>query len=193
MADTSETDSPTEGPSSSTAWIDAPLAVATLTLALLAWPIAFNLGAYGEIFYDDIFRVVVASSVLCIIMLINRPYRGARLWAVAAALVAPLLWLLTSAYVIGSTSEAMDRPVFVIWFWLIVLVSLPLTLRLLDEMFMPEIQHMANRRRFLAIVAIVAGIALFGFVVGLENHRFMTCDDFLVAGSFEPDDCAIVP
>jgi len=38
------------------------LAVTCITLGLITWPLAFNLGAYGEVLYEDIFRVVVASS-----------------------------------------------------------------------------------------------------------------------------------
>lgn len=161
-----------------------------MTLALLAWPIAFNLGAYGEIFYDDVFRVVVASSILFVITVINRPYAPPLIWLVAAALLAPLLWLLVSALVVGSTSEALDRPVFVVWLVLILVVSVPLTLRLLVDMFTPELSSTGSTRMTLAIIALVASVGLIGFVVGRENHRFLTCADFSVAGASEPENCA---
>ena len=46
-----------------------------MTLGLLTWPLAFNLGEYGDIFYDDIFRVVVASlSILFLITIANSGY-----------------------------------------------------------------------------------------------------------------------
>lgn len=170
--------------------VGGPLAVASLTLGLLTWPIAFNLGAYGEIFYDDVFRVVVASSILFVITVINRPYPPPLIWLVAAALLAPLLWLLTSALVVGSTSEALDRPVFVTWLVLILVVSVPLTLRLLADMFTPEISRAGSRRMTLAVIGLVAVVGLTGFVVGRENARFMTCADFAVAGSSEPSNCA---
>ena len=37
------------------------------------------------------------------------------------------------------------------------------------------------------LAVVVSGIS---FVVGRENDRFLTCADFSVAGSAEPDNCA---
>ena len=54
--------------------VSGPLALAAVTLGLLAWSIAFNLGAYGEIFYDNVFQLVVASSILFAITTVNGGY-----------------------------------------------------------------------------------------------------------------------
>ena len=191
LTDPSITDPPATTPAAdSSPGVGGPLAVASVTLGLLTWPIAFNLGAYGEIFYDDVFRVVVASSILFVVTVINRPYPSPLIWLVAAALLAPLLWILTSAFVVGSTSEALDRPFFVSWLVLILFVSVPLTLRLLVDMFTPELSRAGSRQMLLGIVALVAAVGLTGFVVGSENPRFMTCADFAVAGASEPENCA---
>ena len=40
-----------------------PAALAVVTIALTAWPIAFNLGAYDAIFYQDVFRILVVATV----------------------------------------------------------------------------------------------------------------------------------
>lgn len=169
--------------------VGGPLALTGVTLGLLTWPIAFDLGAYGEIFYDDIFRVVVAASVLFVITLANPIYPSPWVWLVRAALAAPMLWLLTAAWVEGSTTNALNRPVFVVWMVLILLVSVPLTLRLLMDMFMPELTSAASRKILSSIVALIAAVGAIGFVVGRENDRFMTCSDFSIAGSAEPENC----
>ncbi|MDY6997597.1 MAG: hypothetical protein SW019_13420 [Actinomycetota bacterium] len=44
--------------------ISGPVAVTSLLVGLFTWPLAFNLGAYGTVFYDDIFSLVVASAIL---------------------------------------------------------------------------------------------------------------------------------
>jgi len=98
--------------------------------------------------------------------------------------------LLTAAWVEGSTSAALDRPGFVVWMVLIVLVSVPITLRLLIDMFMPELADTEGRKILGSIVALVVIVGAIGFVVGRENPRFMTCADFAIAGSAEPDNCA---
>jgi hypothetical protein len=170
--------------------VGGPLAVAAVTLGLVTWPIAFNLGAYGEIFYDDIFRVVVASSILFVIVAVNPPYSAPAIWIVRAALALPLLWVLVSGYVVGSTSEAMTRPVFVAWLVLVAVVSVPITLRLLVDLFTPDVSRTGSRRLTVSIVLLVAAVAAIGFTAGWQNPRFMTCADFAVAGSSEPENCA---
>jgi hypothetical protein len=170
--------------------VGGPLALAAVTLGLLAWPIAFNIGAYGEIFYDNVFQMVVASSILFVITTVNGGSDAPWKWLTQIALAAPLFWLLAAAYVTGSTSEAMDRPVFVVSLVLIHLVSVPVTLRLLVDMSMPELTKAGSRRVTAAIVALVAVVGAIGFVVGRENPRFLTCADFSVAGASEPENCA---
>ena len=39
-------------------------------------------------------------------------------------------------------------------------------------------------------VALVAVVGILGFIVGRENDRFLTCSDFAIAGSAEPENCA---
>ena len=169
--------------------VSGPLALAAVTLGLLAWSIAFNLGAYGEIFYDNVFQLVVASSILFAITTVNGGYDTPWKWLIRIALAAPLCWLLAAADIIGSTSEALNRPIFVASLVLILLVSVPLTLRLLVDMSMPELSQAGSRRVTAAIVALVAVVGAIGFTVGREHTRFLTCYDFSVAGASEPEDC----
>ena len=166
-----------------------PLALTAVTLGLITWPIAFNLGAYGEVFYTDVFRVVVASTILFVVTCVKPVYPAPWIWLVRAALIAPMLWLVAAGWVEGSTSAALDRPLFVFWMVLILLVSVPITLRLLVDMFMPELTMATSRRVLWSIVALAVVVGVIGFVVGRENDRFLTCADFSVAGSAEPDNC----
>lgn len=170
--------------------IEGPLAVTAVTLGLVTWPIAFNLGAYGEVFYDDVFRVVVAASTLFAIVVVRRPYASAWTWLVAGALASPLAWLMTAGIVVGSTSEALDRPAFLVWLVLILVVSLPISLRLLADLFAPELMSGTNRRVGGAMVVLMIVVAGLGFGAGRNNDRFMTCTDFAVAGSSEPENCS---
>ncbi len=169
--------------------VRGPLAVAGVTLGLLTWPIAFNLGAYRQVLYDDVFRVLVAATILFAVTLINPAYPKPWRWLVSIALAAPLAWFLTASIIVGSTSEAMERPAFVVALVLIMLVSLPITMRLLVDLFTPELTTERSRRLTLSIVALVAVVAILGFAFGRNNHRYMTCADFAIAGAAEPDNC----
>lgn len=170
--------------------VGGPLAVASVTLGFVTWPIAFNLGAYGEIFYDDVFRFMVASSILFVIVALNPPYPAPAIWVVRAALVLPVVWVVAAGYLVGSTSEAMTRPVFVVSLVLVGILSVPVTLRLLVDLFTPDVSRSGSRRLTVAIVLLVATVAIVGFTAGWQNPRFMTCADFAVAGSSEPDNCS---
>ena len=119
----------------------------------------------------------------------HRVARRQSQWLIRIALAAPLFWLLAAAFVTGSTSEAMDQPIFVVSLILILLISVPLTLRLLVDMSMPELTQTGSRRITASIVALVAVLGAIGFTVGREHARFLTCYDFSVAGASEPDNC----
>lgn len=170
--------------------LGGPLAVTCVTLGLIAWPLAFNLGAYGQVFYDDVFRVVVASSILCVIATVTQPYPSPWIWLVRLALASPIAWMITAGFVVGSTSEALERPAFLIWLVLILLVSVPISLRLLLDLFTPEVSQMTDRRLGAGVVVLIIVVAAVGFASGRHNDRFMTCSDFSIAGSSEPANCS---
>ncbi|MFW2333738.1 hypothetical protein [Ilumatobacter sp.] len=167
-----------------------PLALAAVTLGLLTWPIAFNLGAYGEIFYTNVFQVVVASTILLVVAVVDDSTSSRWNWSVRVALAAPMVWLLAAGYLVGSTSEALDRPGFAVSLVVILCCSVPLTLRLLVKLSMPELSQAGSRRILLSIVTLVAVVGAIGYLVGREHPRFMTCADFSVAGAAEPEGCA---
>lgn len=170
--------------------IGGTLVIATIVLGLVAWRLAFNAGAYDVVFYEDVYSVVVASSILAVATATNRPFSGR--WNVLAcsALAGPLVWLGAAVAVEGSTGMALERPVFAVALAIVIVVSIPLTLRLLVELFHPELTTTATRGLTLVALAVLAAVALAGFLVGRGNDRFMTCSDFEIAGSARPDNCA---
>lgn len=190
MADPVEHESSGVGATDASVGVGGPLAVTAVTLGLIVWPIAFNLGAYGEVFYGDVFNLVVAATILFVITFVRPAYPAPWIWLVRAALIAPMLWLLAAAWAEGSTSAALDRPLFVVWIVAIVFVSVPVTLRLLVDMFMPALTGAPSRRVLWAIVALAAIVGAIGFGVGRGNSRFLTCADFAIAGSAEPENCS---
>lgn len=135
---------PTDRTAESSAQVDRPerlgaAAIACVTLGLLTFPIAFNLGAYDQVLYPDVFRIIVASFVLLCVSFVAPTYPGRRLWFTRVVLVSPALWVAVSVIVLGSTAEATSRPFFIAWLTAIVLVSVPVTLMMLLDMFNPDI------------------------------------------------------
>jgi hypothetical protein len=167
-----------------------PAAVAVVTIALTAWPIAFNLGAYDAVFYQDVFQIVVVSTVAFAIVLVRSPYDGLALWFTRIALAAPAVWLTGVVLLFDSLGEAVDNLVYGLLGLVIAVVSIPTVLRVLVELFTPEVELLENRRVLALTVGIVAFVAIAGFAIGRNNDAFLTCDDFKIAGSDQPTNCA---
>lgn len=167
-----------------------PFAIAVVTISLVVFPIAFNLGAYGQVFYEDIFRFVVAATAGLGVSLLANPYTGWQRWFTNAALGAPALWLLLAATVTDSVGDAATNPILGTAALVIGIVSIPTVLRMLIDMFVPGFRAYTDRRLLGGGLAIVVVIAVAGFVIGANNDRFLTCDDFKVAGSDLPKNCA---
>ncbi len=167
-----------------------PAAVALVTIALTTWPIAFNLGAYGAVFYQDVFQVVVVSTVGFALAILRPPYRGRTLWFTRIALAAPLAWLLLAVILFDSLGAATDNPAFGVLGLLIAVVSVPTVLRLLVDMFATDLTTVTDRTMLVAGIAVIVFIAVLGFVVGRNHQAFLTCDDFKIAGSDQPENCA---
>ena len=168
-----------------------PITIAAVTIALLVFPIAFNLGAYKQVLYPDVFRMAVASFVLCGAMFVVPPYDGIQLWFTRIVLASPTAWLVSAVVVAGSTAEATERPFFLAWLVAVIVVSVPVTLKMLIDMFSPELSSMHSLRLTLGVVVVVVVVAASGFLIGAHNDRVMTCDDFRIAGASVPENCAL--
>ena len=167
-----------------------PAAVATVTIALTIWPIAFNLGAFKEVFYDDIFQLVLISTVGLAITTVRPNYSGRTLWFVRSCLATPALWLALSVILFDSTAAAASDPYFGTLGLLTVVVAIPTVLKLLNGLFAPNLASLRDPQLLGFVIAVVIVVALVGYAVGANNDAFLTCDDFKVAGSDQPANCA---
>ncbi|MGI9585602.1 MAG: hypothetical protein ACR2N7_08435 [Acidimicrobiia bacterium] len=167
-----------------------PAAAALLTVSLATWPIAFNYGAYGAVFYQDVFQLVVVATVGFVLTVAKPHYRGSRLWFARVALVAPLLWIALAVFLFDSLGAAISNPVYAIAGLMSAIVSVPVVLRLLIDMFARDLTTMSDRNMLATGIAVVVLIATVGFIVGKNNDAFLTCNDVKVAGSDQPANCA---
>ncbi len=167
-----------------------PAAVALVTIALTTWPIAFNLGAYRAVFYQDVFQVVVVSTVGFVLTILKSPYRGRTLWVTRVALASPLIWMALAVVLYDSLGAAVSNPVYGLVGLMVAIVSIPTVLRLLIDMFAGELTTARDPRLLATSVAVIVLIAVIGFAVGRNNDAFLTCEDFKIAGSDQPANCA---
>jgi len=167
-----------------------PFAIAVVTISLLVFPIAFNLGAYSQVFYEDVFRFVVAATAGLGVSVLATPYTGWRRWFTNAALGAPALWLLLASVFTDSIADATTNPVLGPTALVVGIVSVPTVLGMLIDMFVPGFRSYTDMRLLFGGLTVVVAIAASGYYVGANNDRFLTCDDFKIAGSDQPENCA---
>jgi hypothetical protein len=166
-----------------------PFAVAIVTMSLVIWPIAFNLGAYGVVFYEDIFLFLVVATAGLAVSLLSAHMTGGQRWYVNLALAAPLIWFVLAAVFTDSTADAATNPILGTLALAIAVVSIPTVLWLMTELFAPGFRRYENRRLLIGGLVVLLAMAGGGYIVGANNDFFLTCDDFKVAGSDTPQNC----
>ncbi|WP_019180366.1 hypothetical protein [Microbacterium yannicii] len=166
---------------------DVPVGVIMVGMAAIAWWPAFTLGAWEEIFFDDILAVWAASTAAFVFVLVERRPVGGRLLR-AFLLLLPSLWLLLN-FIVADDTE--DLGVFVVDLLAIaaVLVGIPFTLWVLVRIVWPDFSNDMPRRTKWLIALVVLGVAVASFVLGLNQAHFLTCEDFAISGNSEPPGC----
>jgi hypothetical protein len=154
--------------------------------ASIAFMLGFNLGAFGEIFFEQILTVwVIATIVLVASFFSKLPPNG---WAGRLLLLVPTVWLILAA--VADPTQPEDRASKFI-FGLTIFVTavcLPFIGWILVSAINPDFTHLTMPRR-IAILAAVIVFAGAGFFIGARNDVFLTCEDFEVSGNFVPSKC----
>jgi hypothetical protein len=159
----------------------------TIGASLYAWNVAFTFGAYRMLFYQRRQELFVLSLVVLLSGLILRPRVQIRSWRLALFTPPLLLTLLRLAFPVnhsGAVVRVIDHVVVIA-----TLGVLPIVIWVVARLLAPNYFTLPDRRTKLAVIAIVAAVALIGYAEGRFNSHFLTCEDFLVAGDVEPNNC----
>lgn len=159
---------------------------ATLGAALLVWNLTFSLGAYHTVFYWRLFQIFVVATVLLLGAIVLRDSLRVRLWTMAL-LALPTLWVVVR--VIAFAGNADVQQAADLGLGILVVISMPFTLLAAARIVSPEYFALQGRRFKAIAVGIVAVVAIAGFLVGQFNYVFTTCQDYVVAGDNQPDNC----
>lgn len=165
---------------------DIPLAVISVGMAIVVWWPAFTLGAWGQLFFDTLLTLWVASTAAFAFVLFERRPVGSRLWR-AFLLLLPTVWLASSFVDIETTDVfAFLATVFA---FAVVLIASPLTVWVLARIMWPDFGEDSTPRQRWLIVGVVGGIAVAAFLLGLNQEHFLTCQEFTISGNSEPPGC----
>ncbi|MDZ8172961.1 hypothetical protein [Microbacterium xanthum] len=166
---------------------DGRVGVAMVGMAVVVWWPAFTLGAYDDLFFDQLMAVWAAATAAFVFVLVERRPVGVRLLR-AFLLLLPSVWLALMFFI---NDEEEDIFVFLIdaGAILAVLIGLPFTLWLLVRIVWPEFGDETRVSTKWLIALVVVGVAAASYVLGVNHQAFLTCDDFTESGNSAPADC----
>jgi len=170
---------------------DVPVGVAMVGMVAIAWWPAFTLGAWGEVFFDDILALWAASTAAFVFVLVERRPVGGRLVR-AFVLLLPSVWLVLNFVVADDTTD-LALAIVDLAAIAAVLLGIPFTLWVLVRVVWPDFATETRRRTKWLIAVVVLGVAVTSFVLGLNQEHFLTCGDFAISGNSEPPGCTPGP
>ncbi|MCS5735484.1 hypothetical protein [Herbiconiux daphne] len=172
---------------------DAPsriTGVIVVGMSVAVWWPAFTLGAWGDFFFDQMLTVWAAATGALIVVLIQ-PRGKPRLWR-ALALLVPSLWLFLS-FTIDADDGNIANLIVNLLALVVALLAVPATIWVLARIIWPEFAEDISWPRRLVVIGSVLLIAVASFVLGLNQSKFLTCEDFAISGNSQPPGCTPDP
>lgn len=165
--------------------------VAAVLSSFAIWPVAFNLGAYGTVFTDHLFKVWAASiAALLANALIGRTEEGEQYFMPLGAvlLIVPSAWIIGGIIFLGNSNELVQLLMSVLALAAI-LLSLPYIMFIIMRAALPEAMELTNKRLRYGLAGIACVVACSAFLAGKYNYLIISCEDFDISGANPPDNC----
>jgi hypothetical protein len=153
--------------------------------ASIGFGLAFNLGAFGVVFFDRILVVWVMSTIVFIASLVSK--LPPRKWWGRLALLIPTMWLVLTFLDASVSSTQLDSTLSVTAI-VVTVVCLPVIAWTLISSINQEFLELPRRNRTVIVLTVLL-FATAGWALGANNDRFLYCDDFQVSGNDLPSNC----
>ena len=165
------------------------LVVAAVALAYPVGQTGFELGGYGELFFDNKLAAWITVTATLIVLAAmpkkQLPVPRAYLWFLAI----PSLWIL-ARFVIGVSSPgALVHPLLFVAGAVSFALCVPYAIYLIVRIANPGLADLRDTslRLSLALIAIIFFVA--GYGIGMRNDLFLTCQELRVGGTELPEYC----
>jgi hypothetical protein len=157
--------------------------------ASVAFALAFNLGAFGVVFFDRILIVwVIATIVLGASFVSDLPPDG--FWG-RVVLIIPSLWLALALFDAPDQGGLIDDSLYAVAI-AVTVVCLPFIAWILISAINPEFLDLSRAGKVTIVVTVIFFV-MAGWALGYRNGTFLTCEDFKVSGNDLPVNCAPEP
>lgn len=162
---------------------------ATLLIAVgsatVAFTVGFNYGAFGVVFFDQVFAVWVISTIVFVASIATRI--EPQTWPRRLVLLIPSLWLIISWLSNNTDLERIDD--FAVVFTVIVtLIPLPFVGWILVTTINSDFAELPRGNKAAVMGAVVVFLVA-GLVLGARNDLVLDCDDFKISGNDLPENC----
>ena len=163
------------------------LGAVAVAAGVVAWWPAFTLGAWGEVFFEQILTVWAAATATFVIVVIGggQPRRLAT--PVVASLLLPTVWIVLS-FLPGSQGSWLDDAIG-LFGAVLTIVGLPAMVWVILTVARPEAAGRVSGRTWAAAAAALCVVALAAFALGRLSPHFLTCRDFQISGNSAPAGC----
>ena len=155
-------------------------------MSIAVWWPAFTLGAWGDLFFDQLLTVWVAATAAFVVVLLQ-PRPSKHRFLRAATLLVPSIWLVL-AFVEVETEDLLTAIVDLLAI-LVAIIGIPFTIWVLVRILWPDFgAHLPWTKRLIVVLS-VGAIAVGCWALGANQHEFLTCEDFVASGNSPPVGC----
>jgi hypothetical protein len=165
------------------------LVVATVALAYPAGQTGFELGAYGEVFFEHMLTawITVTATLIVLTMLPAKqlPVPRMHLWFLAI----PSIWLLARFWIGISQPGVLVHPALFVIGAASFALCLPYALYLIVRITNPGLGDLRGTRLRVSLAAIAVIFFLAGYLIGTRNNLFSTCQELHISGMALPENC----
>lgn len=161
--------------------------LSAVAVSVTMWNLSFNLGAFGVIFFSDIFTAWVTASATFLACLLLPPKQSPVRKQGLLIMAFPTLGFLLSALETNITNPVV-RTVSLLTGAVTYAFCLPYTLNVIFSITQSEVVSL-SRKLFKKLILVALIIGLTGYFVGSHNYLFLSCFDFKISGNDLPQNC----
>ena len=158
-------------------------------LSTAIWGIAFNLGAFKTIFYNEVFAAWVAVSAILLATIFIADKDAPIPWWGTVLMAIPTVAIMVRTANSTDKAESIPDPLVLLLSAFAFLVCLPYAIFVAVNIVNADLLQLPGLRLKIALVTIVLLVGVIGFLVGAQNYRLLTCGDFSISGNALPPNC----
>jgi hypothetical protein len=163
--------------------------IAAVAFASPAGETGFQIGAWGEMFYNRPMGAWAVVTGMLLALLLTPKQKLPIAPKYLLVLVIPSVWIVLKMFMMESTAGEIFHPVLFGLGVVTYLFCLPFAIYLIIEIINPSLLVLEGWKPKVSLICILLIMFLTGFAIGKNNDLFINCEDFTLAGDTPPANC----